>query len=131
METVTDTPAKVAAPPARTKGWRRVLLRLLIFLIAATLVGLVIRHLLLMVSRHQPAGFLQGVVQGALMPATLPNLLVGSDVKIYAEINNGVPYKLGYTVGVDVCGALFFGMFFWRVSRWRKGVKREDVKRET
>jgi hypothetical protein len=46
-------------------------------------------------------------------------------VKIYAEINNGVPYKLGYTVGVDVCGALFFGMFFWRVSRWRKGVKRE------
>ena len=77
-----------------------------------------------MVSRHQPAGFLQGVVQGALMPATLPNLLVGSDVKIYAEINNGVPYKLGYTVGVDVCGALFFGNVFLADQQVEKGCEK-------
>jgi hypothetical protein len=30
---------------------------------------------------------------------------------------------LGYTCGVNACGAIFFGWFFWRVSKWRKGVK--------
>lgn len=68
----------------------------------------------------RPAGFWRGVLQGALMPAALPNLLVGSDVTIYAQNNVGVIYKLGYTMGVNTCGALFFGMFFWRISRWRK-----------
>jgi len=54
------------------------------------------------------------------MPCALPNLLVGNDVAIYAENNTGRTYKLGYTVGVNGCGAIFFGIFFWRVNRWRK-----------
>ena len=58
-----------------------------------------------------------------LMPAALPNLLVGSDVVIYAQNNTGVSYKLGYTMGVNVCGAVFFGFFFWRLNRWRKAEK--------
>ena len=69
--------------------------------------------------RRRPAGFARGLVQGALMPASMPNLLIGHDVVIYAVNNNGVYYKLGYTMGVNACGALFFGMFYWRMKRWR------------
>ena len=67
-----------------------------------------------------PAGFQAGMLHGALMPLALPNLLVGDDVNIYATENAGRLYKLGYTAGVNGCGLLFFGLFFWRVSRWRK-----------
>jgi F0F1-type ATP synthase assembly protein I len=70
----------------------------------------------------KPAGFIHGMLQGALMPLALPNLLVGNDVTIYAPDNTGRTYKLGYTVGVNACGALFFGVMYWRVSRWRKAV---------
>lgn len=69
----------------------------------------------------RPAGFGRGVVDGALMPGTLPPLLLGRDVVIYAPVNTGRTYKLGYTVGVNGCGAIFFGLFFWRLQRWRKG----------
>ncbi len=66
-----------------------------------------------------PAGFGRGVLDGALMPGTLPPLLLGRDVSIYAPHNTGRTYKLGYTVGVNGCGAIFFGLVFWRVKRWR------------
>jgi hypothetical protein len=61
-----------------------------------------------------PAGFWWGFAHGALMPATLPTLATGKDVAIYAPHNTGVTYKLGYTMGVNGCGALFFGLAFWR-----------------
>ena len=67
-----------------------------------------------------PAGFGRGVVQGALMPVALPNLLVGRDMVIYSIHNTGRGYKLGYTVGVNGCGAVFFGVLFWRLHRLRK-----------
>jgi len=73
-----------------------------------------------MESRHTAAGFFQGMAQGALMPCSLPNLLFGHDVTIYAPNNTGLTYKLGYTVGVNTCGAIFFGFVFWRLNRWRK-----------
>lgn len=69
----------------------------------------------------EPAGFVQGVVQGALMPIALPNLAFGHDVTIYAEKNTGRNYKMGYTIGVNGCGLIFFGFFFWRVRRLRRG----------
>src|ERR1051325_7738000 len=65
----------------------------------------------------RPAGFTRGVLQGALMPMSMPNLLVGKDVTIYSPNNTGVTYKLGYTTGVNGCGAIFFGVFFWRVNQ--------------
>jgi hypothetical protein len=71
--------------------------------------------------QNQRAGFFRGVVQGALMPMALPNLVVGQDVAIYAANNSGRSYKLGYTMGVNVCGLIFFGIFFWRVRRMRGG----------
>jgi hypothetical protein len=70
----------------------------------------------------QPAGFNRGLLHGILMPIALPNLLVGNDVPIYAAHNTGRLYKLGYTVGVNGCGALFFGFLYWRLRRLRKAI---------
>jgi hypothetical protein len=105
----------------RAPGLRLALVRLLSLLLVATAVGCVTRVLIFAsTSKSGPAGFGRGIVHGALMPCALPNLLVGNDVTIYAPDNTGRTYKLGYTVGVNGCGALFFGLFFWRVNRWRK-----------
>lgn len=65
-------------------------------------------------------GFTTGVAHGALMPCGFPMLLLGKDLPIYAERNTGRTYKLGYTLGVNLCGALFFGSVYWRVGRLRK-----------
>jgi hypothetical protein len=108
-----------ATGPAGRKA--RSLTRLLTLLVAAVVFGFALRqagaHL---DQRTTPAGLLQGMVQGAMMPCTLPTLLLGYDVVIYASHNAGVPYKLGYTLGVNLCGALFFGSVYWRWNRWRK-----------
>jgi hypothetical protein len=68
------------------------------------------------------------MLQGALMPMALPNLALGRDIPIYSLNNTGVRYKLGYTAGVNVCGAFFFGLLFWRLNRWRA---RAPANRET
>ena len=65
-------------------------------------------------------GFTTGIAHGALMPCGFPMLLMGQDLPIYAEQNSGRTYKLGYTLGVNLCGALFFGSVYWRVGRLRK-----------
>jgi len=60
------------------------------------------------------AGFKLGVLHGALMPVALPSLLLGKDVPIYADRNQGRIYKLGYIAGINACGLIFFGLAFWR-----------------
>jgi len=100
---------------------RRVLTRMLGVVVVAFLVGYGMRQASIALERDsRPAGFARGFFQGAVMPCALPNLLVGKDVSIYNENNNGVRYKLGYTCGVNACGAIFFGLFFLRLSRMRK-----------
>lgn len=96
--------------------------RLAGILLLAFVIGWTLNRVAQQLDRNQrPAGFVRGLVQGALMPASMPNLLIGHDVVIYAEKNNnGVFYKLGYTMGVNACGAIFFGMFYWRLKRWRR-----------
>ncbi len=117
METLTGAQAKVSSPAQ--PRWKMPA-RVLVVLVMAFLVGLSMREVSLVMQRSaRPAGFFRGVVQGALMPATLPNLLVGNDITIYAPNNTGLTYKLGYTCGVNACGALFFGLVFWRINRWR------------
>lgn len=69
---------------------------------------------------EQPAGLGRGFLHGAIMPLAMPGLLIGWDAEIYSPRNTGRTYKLGYTLGVDVCGAAFFGWSFRRWSRWRK-----------
>jgi hypothetical protein len=63
--------------------------------------------------REGPSGFAYGMLHGAIMPMALPALLAGQDVTIYAESNTGRLYKLGYTIGINVCGLLVFGTTFW------------------
>ena len=113
---MTDIQVKVSA-------WRRVrkvLLRVSSILLLAAAIGVVLNYLSSSLERSaRPAGFSRGVVQGALMPMSMPNLLVGRDVTIYSPNNTGLSYKLGYTSGVNGCGAIFFGFFFWRLNRWR------------
>jgi hypothetical protein len=62
-------------------------------------------------------GFRLGILHGALMPVALPSLLLGKDVPIYAEPNQGRIYKLGYIAGINACGFVFFGLAFWRPGR--------------
>ena len=59
------------------------------------------------------AGFHMGVLHGALMPAALPALLAGKDLPIYAPKNEGRPYNIGFILGINFCGTLFFGVGFW------------------
>lgn len=106
--------------PARQCWWKGGLRLLLLVLVAYAMGSWLNRAAGELQQDPTPAGFSRGVLHGALMPMALPNLLVGRDVAIYAQNNIGVAYKLGYTVGVNGCGALFFGVLFWRVSRWRK-----------
>ena len=110
---------QVKAAPPRRRG--KTLYRLACLLLVATCLtwGLHLSSAGLTQSDHV-AGFGRGVLHGALMPLALPNLLAGDDVTIYAPRNTGRTYKLGYTVGVNGCGLIFFGLLFWRLSRWRK-----------
>lgn len=64
--------------------------------------------------RDTRAGFGYGMLHGALMPMALPTLAMGKDVNIYASDNSGRLYKLGYIVGINLCGLAFFGSVFWR-----------------
>ena len=66
---------------------------------------------------ERTAGFRLGILHGALMPVALPSLLLGKDVPIYAERNVGRAYKVGYIVGINLCGLIFFGMAFWRPAQ--------------
>jgi hypothetical protein len=72
---------------------------------------------------YQPeyvAGFPAGLLEGALMPAALPGLVGGHDLPIYAPNNLGRAYKIGYILGLNTCGTLFFGVAFWQPRRRRK-----------
>lgn len=112
-----DKQVKVPA----SRRWARVALRVASFVLIAALIGMVLNRISASLERSaHPAGFTRGVVQGALMPMSFPNLLIGRDITIYAQNNTGVSYKLGYTTGVNACGALFFGLVFWRINRFRK-----------
>lgn len=113
---MTDTQVKVSA----SRRVRNLLVRVVAVLIVAAAIGAILNRISASLERSaRPAGFSRGVLQGALMPMSMPNLLVGRDVTIYSANNTGLSYKLGYTSGVNGCGAIFFGFVFWRFNRWR------------
>jgi hypothetical protein len=104
---------------ARHTSWRR-WWRLALVLTAAFVIGFGLRHVgQRLEERERIAGFGQGLFQGAAMPLAFPTLVLGVDVTIYATNNNGVPYKLGYILGITGCGAFFFGAVYGRLARWR------------
>jgi hypothetical protein len=65
------------------------------------------------------------MLHGALMPMSMPSLVMGRELEIYAANNSGRLYKLGYTVGINVCGLFFFGSLFWRPAA-RKALSKPD-----
>jgi hypothetical protein len=65
-------------------------------------------------------GFFTGMMHGALMPAALPTLVFGKDLPIFAPNNVGRGYKIGFILGLNTCGTLFFGIGFWK-PRGRRG----------
>lgn len=113
---------KQAVPSeSRELGWRWGK-RLAGALLVAVLIGWGVEAAM-RVDSHMatPAGFGRGLLHGALMPLAWPTLLAGRDQEIYAPSNSGRSYKLGYSLGVNVCGAAFFG---WAYSRWRRWAAR-------
>jgi len=115
---MSDLSAKPEA--SKPNPFLRALSRVAIFLVLAFCIGAVLNRVAASLEKSAtPAGFERGMLQGALMPMALPNLLVGRDITIYSQNNVGVRYKLGYTAGVNACGAVFFGFVYYRVSRWR------------
>jgi len=127
---MTTDMAAPAPRPAPKRRLPRLALRFLIFLLIAVAVETTLTRTASKLNETRaPSGFARGMLHGALMPLALPNLLVGRDVTIYAENNTGRTYKLGYTAGVNGCGLLFFGIFFWRLARWRKAVRKPAAER--
>lgn len=117
--------SETQAEPSKRPAWVIFFTRVAVFICIAFSIGWTLNRISGSLEKNgQPAGFNRGVIQGALMPMAMPNLLFGRDVTIYATYNTGRNYKLGYTIGVNVCGAVFFGYFFWRVRNWRKSIPR-------
>jgi hypothetical protein len=103
------------------RGWWRLPARLALVVAMASSAGWLLNQSIESIEkRSEPAGFLHGMFHGAAMPCALPGLLVGKELIIYAPNNTGRIYNLGYTVGVNSCGAVFFGLFYWRLHRWRR-----------
>jgi hypothetical protein len=93
-----------------------------IILLTAISLGLGFTHAWASTRYYQPdyvAGFGTGMMEGALMPAALPGLVGGKDLPIYAPNNLGRPYKIGYILGLNTCGTIFFGVAFWQPRRKR------------
>ena len=67
--------------------------------------------------KDRALGFGHGALHGALMPMALPSLVTGQNVDIFAANNTGRPYKIGYIVGINLCGLLVFGSAFWKPTK--------------
>lgn len=107
-----------SCPGASARPWWRRLLPLLVLALGSLLIARVLDYSARTAeTANPPAGFTRGLLHGACMPATWPALVMGQNPVIYAPNNDGRLYKLGYTVGVNLCGALFFGTWFWRWHR--------------
>jgi hypothetical protein len=106
-------PSSVKSEPARC-GWANRLARKALSLVVAGIVlGWAYQWAAVrFYQAEQKAGFRQGIMHGALMPAALPSLLLGKDVPIFAANNTGRTYKLGYIAGINACGLIFFGLAF-------------------
>jgi hypothetical protein len=116
LEEQKNLEATKCAPPAepRWKHWcKTVLLVKLRLVIAGILLGYLYAWASpLVYPKDRPLGFAFGFAHGGLMPMALPSLVIGKNVPIFADNNNGRFYKLGYICGINVCGLVFFGFGF-------------------
>jgi hypothetical protein len=104
------------------RSFKTKILIIRIIVLTAISLGLGFTHSWASTRYYQPdyvAGYWTGMMEGALMPAALPGLVGGKDLPIYAPNNLGRPYKIGYIVGLNTCGTIFFGICFWQPKRKR------------
>lgn len=119
--TTQTMPQTQAKAPAQPRLLQRIVARLVVIAVVGGFFFWVVqRSSARLDAGTEPAGLARGLLHGALMPLALPNLLIGRDPTIYAPNNTGRLYKLGYTAGVNGCGLVFFGFFFWRLNRIRR-----------
>ena len=75
---------------------------------------------------EQCADFKVGLLHGVLMPASFPTLILGHDIPIYAPNNTGKNYKIGYLLGLNTCGSMFFGLAYWGMGKRHLPRRKED-----
>lgn len=93
-------------------------MRIVRLLLAGVLLGwLYVWGAPLVYRQNSKPGFWLGCAHGALMPMALPSLLMDQDVPIYAPVNQGRIYKIGYIAGINACGFVVFGLLFWSPGR--------------
>ena len=104
------------APAVKKPTWIKILLRKAVTLVFVTVVfgWLYSWAAPWAFSPTRAAGFKYGLLHGAMMPLSLPSLVIGRDVPIYDPKNSGRSYKIGYICGVNICGLVFIGPLFWR-----------------
>lgn len=118
-----DMSAIPSSSPRPTSVWLRLLRTVCVLAFFAFLFTWLLRVSDRSMQEHgRSAGFTLGVLHGICMPAAMPHLLLGVDIPIYATENTGRTYKLGYTVGVNSAGLVFFGSFYWRFQRMRRAL---------
>src|SRR6478735_6033428 len=90
--------------PSKWRHWTKTVLLVKLRLVIA---GILLGYLYawaspLVYPKDRPLGFAFGFAHGGLMPMALPSLVIGKNVPIFAENNNGRLYKLGYICGINV-----------------------------
>ena len=109
---------KTGPTPAKSDWWRPVLVQLIRFVAVGVLLGWLYAWAAPVIYRDKSTpGFWLGCAHGALMPMALPSLLMNKDVPIYAAVNAGRIYKIGYIAGINGCGFVVFGLSFWKPQR--------------
>jgi hypothetical protein len=121
-----QAPVTTPAPPAELSKAKVIVIKM----IALTAISLALgfTHNWAATRFYRPdyvAGFHIGLMEGALMPAALPGLMMGHDLPIYAPNNIGRGYKIGYILGLNTCGTFFFGVAFWQPRKRKACVKRD------
>ncbi len=109
---------KTGPTTARKNWWRPVLVQIIRLVVVGLLLGWLYAWGAPLIYRDKSApGFWLGCAHGALMPMALPSLLMRKDVPIYAMVNQGRIYKIGYIAGINACGFVVFGLSFWKPQR--------------
>lgn len=107
-------------------SWLRSILRALMTVATALAIGWACGAAMRLDARMtEPPGIVRGMLHGAMMPVAWPTLMLGQDQEIYAPRNTGRTYKLGYSMGVNLSGLIFFGWFFLTVQSLKGLIQRK------
>lgn len=113
-----DAPAEQTAPSTPQPGAKHLLIKIAALTVFSLFLGFAYAQAAPRTyAPDRVSGFPMGMMHGALMPAALPTLVLGKDLPIYAANNVGRGYNIGFILGLNACGTLFFGIAFWQPRR--------------